>query len=238
MRRSSRIPLFLLLSGLVLAQAAPEVEITAEPHHHLVFKNEELRVFSVEVPPHAETLMHWHRHDYIYVTLGATEVVNAVEGKDAITLKLQDGETRFTPRNFAHIARNVSDRPFRNVTIEILRDEKRGQAASTWDDDRGLQILEGGTKEILFVKDGIRVSEVELQHEGILPLSDGPFFVVALTDHVRLMQGRPQPNHTMSFSIMVRLDTGGVQWVAAGHQKDLLCAGPAAKFVLLEFPRS
>ena len=227
----------MLVTALGLAQAPPEVEIPAEPHHHLVFKNEELRVFGVEVPPHGETQMHLHHHDYIYVTLGASEVVNAVKGKDPIRLQLQDGETRFTPGNFAHVARNVSDKPFRNVTIEILQDEKRRQAASTWDEDRGLQILEGGTEEVLFVKDGIRVSEVELQHEGILPLTDGPLLVVALTDKVRMMQGRPQPHHTMSFAAMVKLDTGGVQWLAPGHQKDLWCAGAPAKFILLEFPK-
>ena len=57
---------FCLITTLLAAQAtAPEVEITAEPAHHLTFENKSVRVFNVEVPPHAETLMHWHRHDYI-----------------------------------------------------------------------------------------------------------------------------------------------------------------------------
>src|SRR2546430_6661101 len=101
-----------------------DVEITGEPHHHLALENEFVRVFKVDVPPHADTLMHWHRHDYVFVTLGASEVSNDVQGKPPVTLKLQDGETRFISGNFAHIARSLSDQPFRNVTIELLQDER------------------------------------------------------------------------------------------------------------------
>ena len=60
--------LILLLSTILTAQAAPEVEITAEPYHHLVFANDQIRVFDVDVLPHSETLTHWHRHDYVFVT--------------------------------------------------------------------------------------------------------------------------------------------------------------------------
>jgi len=119
-----RLTFLCLFSISLAAQAvAPEVEITAEPHHHLTLENKSVRVFDVEIPPHADTLMHWHRHDYFQVTLGASEVVNAVKDKPPVTVKLQDGETRFSPATFAHIARNLADQPFRNVTIEILEDE-------------------------------------------------------------------------------------------------------------------
>src|SRR2546426_12792609 len=154
----------LLLTAVVLSaqsNATKEVEITAEPSHHLALENEHVRVFKVEVAPHAATLLHRHRHDYVFVTLGASEVSNEVEGKPPVTLKLQDGETRFTPGGFAHIARNLASTPFRNVTIEFLQDKAASQAK--WDQERGLNVLTGGTQEILFVKDGVRVSEIELQ---------------------------------------------------------------------------
>src|SRR5579863_941491 len=129
--------LFCLLATLLTAQATQEVEIANEPHHHLTFENKSVRVFNVEVPPHAETQMHWHRHDYIYVTLGDSEISNAVKDKPAVTVKLQDGETHFSPATFAHIARNLSDRPFKNVTIEILEDESLRNSAKNgnakWD---------------------------------------------------------------------------------------------------------
>lgn len=185
-----RCVLFLFLTAFVTAQSAQEVEITAEPHHQLVLANDQVRVFNVDVPPHSETLMHWHRHDYIYVVLGAAEIVNAVHGKDPATLTLSDGDVRFVPANFAHIFRNLSGQPFRNVTIELLQDNKLRHLPAHWDtahpeEDRGLDILNGGTKEVLFVKDGVRVSEFELQPEGVIPLHHHgrPHLVVALTDY-------------------------------------------------------
>ena len=69
--------------------------------------------------------MHRHRHDYVFVTLGASQVENDVFGKPPATLKLQDGEVHFTPGNFAHVAKNLADAPFRNVTVELLKDEDK-----------------------------------------------------------------------------------------------------------------
>src|SRR4029077_16892130 len=100
------------------------VRYHAKPAHHQTCANAQFRVFTAELPPHAETLMHWHRHDYIYVTLGDSEVVNTVQGKDPVTVKLQDGQTGFPPGNFAHVARNLRDQPFRIVNVELLQDDK------------------------------------------------------------------------------------------------------------------
>ena len=94
----------LIVPLLAAFAAAPEVEITSEPSHHLAFENEHVRVFQVEVAPKTSTLLHWHRHDYFFVSLGDSHVVNEVVDKLPVDLKLADGETRFAPGNFAHVA--------------------------------------------------------------------------------------------------------------------------------------
>ena len=227
----------LICLTLLAAQAVPEVEITAEPHHHLALENKSVRVFNVDLPPHSDTLMHWHRHDYIYVTLGAAEVVNAVKDKPPVTIKLQDGETRFSPATFAHIARNLSDQPFRNVTIEILEDESLRKATSPWDtrqnEDRALNILHGGTQQILFVKDAIRASEFELEPGGVVPMHHhtGPHLLVAVSDlDIRSdVQGQgPMPGHFKS---------GDSKWLPGNYSHSITNTGTKlAKFVTLEFP--
>jgi quercetin dioxygenase-like cupin family protein len=230
---------FCLSATLLTAQAlASEVEITAEPHHHLVLENKSVRVFNVDVPPHTDTLMHWHRHDYIYVTLGAVEVINAVKDKSPVTVKLEDGQTGFTPATFAHIARNLSDQSFRNVTIEILDDESLRHSTAHWDEDRGLEILNGGTQQILFVKDGIRVSEFELQPGGTVPTGHhtGPHLLVAVSDLDlrendirRDVKGMgPMPSHFKS---------GDSKWLPGNYSLSLTNTGTnLARFVTLEFP--
>ncbi len=220
---------FLFLPCL-FAQAAPEVEITAEPHHRLVFANEQVRVFSVEVAPHSETQMHWHRHDYIFVTLGASEVVNAVKGKDPINLKLRDGQTLCVPAGFAHVARNLAEQPFRNVTVELLQDERLRKLPAQ-SDDRGLEILHGGTQEILFVKDGVRASEVELQPEGMMPLHHhGACLLVALSDLELRREG------TGKSPAAINLKGGESKWISGGSHGLMNASSHAAKFVALEFP--
>jgi oxalate decarboxylase/phosphoglucose isomerase-like protein (cupin superfamily) len=232
-----------ILLGLVLLTAqglAPEVEITAEPHHHLTFENKSVRVFNVDVPPHADTLMHWHRHDYIYVTLGDSQVVNAVKDKPPATVKLQDGETRFSPAPFAHIARNLSDQPFRNVTIEILEDATLRSSTPHWDEDRALDILQGGTKQILFVKDAIRVSEFELQPGAVVPMQHqaGPYLLVAVTDlNLRDDNVRDNEKTLVPGAFTLDLGSGGQTWLPSKSLHSITNVGKnPAKFVTLEFP--
>lgn len=229
-----RAALLLLAALLASSQTPPEVEITNEAHHHLALENEYVRVFQVEVPPHESTLMHRHRHDYLFVTLGDAQLTNEVEGKPPVDATLKDGDTRFTPGNFAHIARNRADTPFRNVTIELLQDEKsRSAPPAKWDEDRGLHVLNAGTQEILFVKDNARVSEIELQPGGVIPSHhhNGPHLVVAITDiDLRSdVEGRgPTP---------AQLKAGDIKWVPGGYTHTVTNVGKqAAKFVAVEFP--
>jgi quercetin dioxygenase-like cupin family protein len=117
--------LFLLASfANVQAQEAVPLahgNVPGEPHHHLKIENEYVRAYYVEVPPHEDTQLHQHDHDYIYVSLGPSDVVNAILNKPEIHLQLKDGETHFTRGGFAHVARNLADTPFRNITIELLK---------------------------------------------------------------------------------------------------------------------
>jgi quercetin dioxygenase-like cupin family protein len=232
--RLALVSVALLFARAVSAQNPPaEVEITSEPSHHLVLQNQYVRVFQVEVAPKAATLMHRHRHDYIFVTLGAAEISNEVAGKPPVTLKLQDGEVRATDGNFAHIARNLADTPFRNVTVELLQDEKaRTSPPPSWDDDRSLQVLRGGTQQILFVKDGVRVSETELQIAGSVPRHHHthPHLVIAITDLTLRndVVGKGASN--------VEMKSGDIKWIEAGVTHSLTNVGKAeAKFVTLEF---
>lgn len=232
MKSRSALCTILLLAVTVSATPA-EVEITAEPSHHLVLQNQYVRVFQVEVAPHAATLLHHHRHDYVFVTLGPAEISNEVVGKPPVTLKLQDGEVRASDGGFAHIARNLAATPFRNVAVELLQDEKAHTSPPPqWDDDRSLQVLHGGTQQILFVKDGVRVSETELQVAGSVPRHHHahPHLVIAITDLLLRndVVGKGASN--------VEMKSGDIKWLEAGLTHSITNVGTReAKFVTLEF---
>src|SRR6266481_4231952 len=113
--------LLLLFAFSINAQAPTAVPIPKEPHHHLVFENSYVRVFRVSVPAHEATLLHQHDVPYLYIALGPADVINAVQGKPEVRLVMADGQLGYSRGHFAHIARNESDSPFNNVTIELLR---------------------------------------------------------------------------------------------------------------------
>jgi hypothetical protein len=230
--RMKRRALFCLLTTLLAAQAlAPEVEVNAEPHHHLTLENKYVRAYNVEVPPRTDTLMHWHRHDYFAVKLGTAEVINAVKDKPPITIKLQDGQTTFAAAPFAHIVHNQTDQPFRNVTIEIVADESLRHSTTKWDEDRALKTFPGGTQQILFVKDAIRASEFELQPGAAVPPDHhvGPLLLIAVSDiYLRSAVEGQAPDSE-------RLKPGEVRWLPGGFPAITAGQNPA-KFVTLEFP--
>jgi quercetin dioxygenase-like cupin family protein len=227
-----RLLFLLLLIPFLAAQTTTEVEITAEPSHHLALENEYVRVFKVDVAPHTATLMHRHRHDYVYVTIGDAHLSNEVEGKPPADVKLADGDTRFTSGNFAHIANNLSDQPFRNVTIELMQDDKSRQAPSHWPEESGERTFPGGRSKILFVKDGVRVSEVNLEPGAVVPSHhhDGPHLLVAISDLdlVSDVEGKgPMPG---------KLKAGDIKWLPGGYTHTLTNVGKnPARLVTVEF---
>jgi len=97
------------------------VPISEEPRHRLVLQNDFVRVYNVMVPGLDATLLHRHDLPYLYVTLGAADIINAIVDKPELHLVLQDGETHYSPGHFAHIVRTDSGMPFQNVTIELER---------------------------------------------------------------------------------------------------------------------
>jgi oxalate decarboxylase/phosphoglucose isomerase-like protein (cupin superfamily) len=233
---------FILIATACLAESS-EVAITAEPSHHLAIDNEYVRAFKVEVVPHSATLMHWHRRDYISVTIGDARISNEVEGKPPVEVTFADGATRFTPGNFAHVVQNPGDKPFRNVTFELMQDEKGRPEKSHWADESGERTFPGGHSKILFVKDGVRVSEVTLEPGATMPSHHhtGPHAVVAVSDlDLRSDVETPRPESGERQWNMpverVLLKSGDVQWFPRIYTHSVTNTGKqVARIVLLEF---
>jgi len=230
--KCSVVAALLILPLLAAYAAASEVEITSEPSHHIAVENDHLRAFKVEVAPKAATLLHRHRHDYLFVALGESHVVNEVADKPPVELTLADGEVRFVAGNFAHVARNLSDQPFRNVTIELMQDDKMRTAPSRWPAEGGDKEFPGGHVKVLFVRDGARVSTIDLDPGATVPSHhhDGPHLLVAVSDlDIRSdVEGMgPMPG---------KFKSGDVKWLPGGYTHTVTNVGKSpAKFVTVEF---
>lgn len=110
------------ISGVVSlnAQPKPAPPPEREPHHHLVFRGERLRVLDVRVAGGDSTQVHQHDADYVWIGLGTASLVNSVVGKPPANAASADLAVHFAKGGFAHAAKNSGKTPFHNVTIELL----------------------------------------------------------------------------------------------------------------------
>jgi quercetin dioxygenase-like cupin family protein len=236
--RTSRVAGLLFLATAALAQQQQSVEITSEPSHHLVFQNEYVRVFNVTVAPRATTLVHKHNSDYLFVTLGDSDVVSVRPGEKPVGLKLKDGEVRFTPGNFAHAAINQSDRPFHNITIELLKPSTNVKTCTENCDSGGCigamlsSPVEGCPSTVRRISaDQWTVSLVTLPPSARMEqrTNTPPRLVVAVSDLDFAGQTDTAGNN-------IKREPGYVGWVPAGVSHPLTNNGSKpAQFVTLEF---
>jgi quercetin dioxygenase-like cupin family protein len=232
----------MFLATAALAQHQQSVEITSEPSHHLVFHNEYVRVFDVTVAPKATTLVHKHNYDYLFVTLGDSDVVSVRPGEKPVALKLTDGEVRFTPGNFAHAAIYNSDHPFHNITIELLKPSTNVKTCtSSCDGGICLGSIRGNTGNHsslpacpavthLISADQWTVFLVGLPHNATLNRSSsGPTLLVAVS---KLELARQSDDAMGPF----KRDSGGFDWIPAGRRETMQNGtSEIAQFVTLEF---
>jgi len=229
--RKSRVAGLLFLATAALAQHQQAVEITSEPSHHLVLQNEYVRVFDVTVAPRATTLVHKHNYDYLFVTLGDSDVVSVRPGEKPVALKLKDGEVRYTPGNFAHAAINQSDRPFHNITIELLKPSTNVKTCTG--------SCDAGATTHLISADQWTVSLVSLPPNATLKrASGGPSLLVAVSklDLVVAVPMQKLAEQSDGDVGPFKRASGGFDWIPAGRQEMMHNgASEAAQFVTLEF---
>lgn len=221
--RKSRVAGLLFLATASLAQHQQSVEITSEPSHHQVFQNEYVRVFNVTVGPRATTLVHKHNYDYLFVTLGDSDVVSVRPGEKPVALKLKDGEVRFTPGNFAHAAVNQADRPFHNITIELLKPSSNVVPCKA-DCERDATTL-------LYTSDQWRASLDVVPASGRMekPASSSPLLFVAVSDMDLSLRGGDAAKTARRVVGDITWIPAGTPYVASSNSKG------AAQFVTLEF---
>jgi quercetin dioxygenase-like cupin family protein len=216
--------------------ATTAVPVDKEPVHRLVFENQYIRVFQVEVPGDAATLLHRHDKDYVFVTLGDSEVSNEREAEKTAVLKLKDGETRFVRGGFAHVARNLADKPFRNVTVEIMQPTGsficgagRGVCAGAAGGTTGgasVSWRDIAESDVLTIRQFAITAQGSLENHQ----HTGPHLVIAITN-LRLrneVEGKPPAE--------INQGAGGIKWIPGGFTHSVTNVGAEpARCVTVEF---
>ena len=91
----------------------------------LLFENERVRVWQMDLAPGESSELHRHEHDYLFVHLTPTTLESRSPGRDDV--RLFDSEPGFVSFSVVghqgrlpHQVTNVADEPHRQLVVELL----------------------------------------------------------------------------------------------------------------------
>ncbi len=97
-------------------------EILPEIGSRLLFENDRVRVWDLQLAPGESTGVHRHERDYLYVVIGDGRLQAAdADGERREASDMKDGEVRFNEVDgeAVHEAFNVGDGSWRNIIVEL-----------------------------------------------------------------------------------------------------------------------
>ena len=113
-----------VLAGLAAPQQAP-VPVEAEPHHHVVLKNDWVLVTHVVIPPGEATLYHTHSYDRAAVHLTNNMVTIQLPNQpESEQTPATIGEISVSTRQgdpLTHRVHNIGPGPFEVIDVEFLQ---------------------------------------------------------------------------------------------------------------------
>ncbi|MGC1482250.1 MAG: hypothetical protein WA789_00520 [Candidatus Acidiferrum sp.] len=222
------------------------VAVADEPHHAHVFQNSYVRVYDVTVPPLDATLLHRHDLPYIYLMLGAADIVNEVEGKPAARLVLEDGAARYSPGDFTHLVRTDAGIPFHNITVALVHPQASLHNLGDKGDDRLLgscpqnSAAPAQNDQIPF-EQALPCFETSEVHMDEVKVQGGKDFLQASPETAALLIAMSNANLDVSLGGQhaAFLHVGDVLWLPTGLARkvgDFL--GSGSRFLLISFKDS
>jgi hypothetical protein len=107
---------------LALAAQSPSViTMDQEPHHHLVMKNDYVKIFNVVVAPGDSIVLHRHDGDTVAIAIGDQSVTVGVPGKPDVHQMNSDGQVRLQPSGYIHSTHVDGSAAYHTVAVELLR---------------------------------------------------------------------------------------------------------------------
>ncbi|GAB3093344.1 hypothetical protein G8770_06380 [Aestuariicella hydrocarbonica] len=105
---------------------APVMPVEQEPRHTIVFENDQLRVYDVNLQPGEETAFHEHRNDLLTVVLIASKVANQTLGQAEKIDQAPSGVLVYSPYQtqgpFRHRVMASQGQPFHVLGIGLKGD--------------------------------------------------------------------------------------------------------------------
>jgi hypothetical protein len=109
----------------------PLDEVSSAIGSELLYENDAVRVWVMDLAPGQAAPEHRHELDYLFVYTGPSRI-KLFQGGETSTEEFDDGFARFVRVDdpLQHHIQNVSDQPHRQVLVEFKRDGGRGESGT------------------------------------------------------------------------------------------------------------
>lgn len=222
---------FFAVASVATAQSASCLDVADEPHHQLLFQNEDVRIFVLELPRLAATQSHCHPRPYLDIIATAGKSSNRVEGSAPVTRDWNEPEAHFIYSPMQHVVRNEAMTSYRELIVETMHPANYQPFDGAYDTDLFPGDL-GTVKPswtVSFSRGAVTASKSQLAPGAEISISSPAHVLLALTD-LELSQmsgGSAQSLH---------LDAQEVRVLPGGDSFRLINTGKTpAKFILVEF---
>ena len=108
------------VAGVATAQSASCIDVADEPHHQLLFQNQDVRVLVLELPRLAATESHCHPRPYLDIIATESTSSNTLEGHAPVTRDWNGPEAHFVYSPMQHVVRNESMTTYRELIVETM----------------------------------------------------------------------------------------------------------------------
>lgn len=216
------------------AAAQKVVELSEEPHYHLLLENDKVRVFAVNVGPHVETALVRHLNNYLVIHLQESEIAAWNEGESGVvTQRFPQNDIRFYFGGKPRAMRNDTSTEYHSLMIEFLNPKvttygyQAGSGRWTYGSDAIPPPVDPSAKfaTVMPLAEAI-VKDIQLLPDDAYPVPEkaADELIVALTDlDFRVGEKR------------IRKSKEDLLWVEAGRQGALINNGSdPSRFVLIE----
>jgi len=230
--RLSTISIFLLLSSAAAAQNV--VDLSEEPHYHLLLENEKIRVFALNVGPHTETALVRHPNNYLVIHPQESEIAAWNEGESGVvTQRFPQNDIRFYFGGKPRAIRNDTAIDYHSLMIEFLNPKvttygyQAGSGRWTYGSDTIPPPVDPRAKfaTVMPLVEAI-VKDIQLLPDDGYPApeKDADELIVALSDiDFRIGEKR------------IRKSKEDLIWIPSGRQAQLANNGSdPSRFVLIE----
>jgi hypothetical protein len=222
----------LFLAAFLHAQGGGCVDVSEEPHHHLIFENKDARIFTLKLGRLESTQAHCHAHPYLYIVTGEGETSNIPDGRASVSHNWNPGEARFVYVPSKHVIQNNTSNTHQEVIVETLHPVEFNPLNGNYPTDE----FSGGdlgsakpTWTTSITRGDLTASKTQLAPNAKFNLGPHARLLIALTDLELANENDGKRSDP------VKLGSGGVL-VLSGATRTLTNLGRfPAKFISIEF---